>query len=153
MRWRLVGGRPFFTDFISGVFVMAFLFGGIVAIIGLVARPSWWHTERWTAVGVTAVLGAAMQFLLGWLPSSVRLHSDHLRYRGTIRGGTYNFSECSSIRCDRYNGILRLSLDMSPEAGWAPQTIVFAAPVKRINEILFLLDASGKLRDSACLQS
>ena len=153
MRWRLVGVRPFFTDFGSGIFAWALLFGVVAALICLFVGSSLSHSERWAIIAAGAGMGAGLMFIMGWLPSSVRLHHDRLWYKSILRRGDYHFSECSSIRCDRYNGILRLSLDMSPEAGWAPQTIVFAAPVKRINEILFLLNTSGKFQDSGCFQS
>lgn len=153
MRWQLVGVKRFATDFVSGVFVWSLLFGVIAGLFGLVAGSSMSHSEHWAAVGLGAGMGAVVMLIMGWWPTSLRLHSNCLWCKGIIRGGNYLFSECSSIRCDRYNGILRLSLDMSPEAGWAPQTIVFAAPVKRMGDILFLLNASGKLQNSGCLQS
>lgn len=152
MRWRLVGVRRFFTDFVFGVLVWSFLLGVVAGLVGLLVGSSMSRSERWGAVALGAVLGAAAMMILGWWPSSVRLTRSHLWYRGLLRGGKYQFSQCSSIRCDRYNGLLRLSLDMSPEAGWARQTIVFAAPVKRMDDILFLLNASGKFQDLGCLQ-
>lgn len=153
MRWRLVGVKPFFVRFVSGVLVTFLVFGASMAVVGLVANASWSHKEIWLMIAAVGGMGAGLMSIVGWMPSTVWLDSNRLLYKGIIRGGNYHFRECSRIRCEPYKGMLKLSLDMSPEAGWAPQTIVLAAPVKRLNNILFILNASRKFEDSAGLQT